>query len=440
MREHPDRTTLAKYMEGDPVTDRPGIATHVTGCAACQSELEELQATFFLHDNVLDFIEARKSDRKRPPEQFDILATRQRMGADAARAESFFGELMRLPIEEWPSAFEANPQHCTEGMVLRLLTEVEIEVKRRPQHAMQLINVAEIVTRSLGIPAIHACAGDCWKQRANALRHLGRYAESLEAADLAAAFYRLIPLGDFEIGQALYTRAVTLFKMTQYDEALAVLDSAKELLREFGDTMPLAKTLILEACIRFEQGEVEWAERTWIEVVPMLKRFDDRIELARVRANLAECSLKRGRPASALAQAQAAATGFAELQMDAERVRSEWMVAAILRALGEHDRALELLYSAAVAFRALGMSSDAGFVSLDITEELLRRNEWTEAANIARELAGLFTSAGVTLASVTALSYLRTAVEGERATPALVRYVRDYVAADDPSRTFSAPS
>ncbi len=56
MSEHPDRTTLAKYMEGGPLADRPAIATHVAGCAACQSELEELQATFFLHDNVLDFI------------------------------------------------------------------------------------------------------------------------------------------------------------------------------------------------------------------------------------------------------------------------------------------------------------------------------------------------------------------------------------------------
>ena len=440
MSEHPDRTTLAKYLDGDPAADRQALATHLAGCGGCQNELESLQATFRLHGNVLDFIESRKSDRKRPPEQFDILVTRQRMGAEAARAESFFGELMRLPIEEWPNTFEQNPHQRTEGMVLRLLTEVEIEVKRRPQHAMQLINVAEIVTGSLDIPAIHVCAGDCWKQRANALRHLGRYAESLEAADLAAAFYRLLPLGDFEIGQALYTRAITLFKMTHYEEALTTLESAKEVLREFGDTVPLAKTLVLEAAIRFEQGDVEWAERTWVEVVPMLMRFDDRVELARVRANLAECSLKRGRPASALVQAQAAATGFTELQMDAERIRSEWRVAAILRALGEHDRALELLYGAAAAFRALGMSSDAGFVSLDITEELLRRNEWSETASIARELAGLFTSAGVTLASVTALAYLRTAVEGERATPALVRYVRDYVSADDPSRTFSAPS
>ena len=107
--------------------------------------------------------------------------------------------------------------------------------------------------------------------------------------------------------------------------------------------------------------------------------------------------------------------------MDAERIRSEWTVAAIHLAMGEHDTALELLQRAAAGFKALGMAADAGFVKLDVTEELLRREEWNEAAVVARELAGLFIAAGVTIASVTALSYLRTAVEGERATPILVQ-------------------
>jgi tetratricopeptide (TPR) repeat protein len=437
---HVDRSTLAGYIKGDPAVDRLVIAAHLNECTSCQHELQDLQAAFLLHDQAFDFKEGRKIDRERKVGQFDIAATRQRMGSEAARAEAFFGELMRLPIEEWPAAFADQPHQRTEGMVLRLLREVEIEIKRRPHYALLLINVAEGITTALDVPTMHLCAGDCWKQRANALRHLGRYPESLDAADLAAAFYRLLPVGDFEIGQALYTRAGTLFKMMQYAETLVVLAAATELLRQFGDTMPFAKTLMLDAAVRFEQGEIARAEKTWLEVVPMLERFDDQVELARVRTNLAECSLRHGRPANALVQAQAATKGFAELRMDAERIRSEWTVAAILQALGEHDRALELLYGAASAFRALGMAADAGFVKLDITEELLRRNEWNEAARVARDLAGLFTTAGVTIASVTALSYLSTAVEGERATPALVRYVRDYVTADDPARMFVAPS
>ncbi|MEA2239330.1 MAG: hypothetical protein QOC81_4054 [Thermoanaerobaculia bacterium] len=440
MTPHVDHATLAGYIKGDPAVERLAVATHLNECNSCRNELQDLQATFLLHDRAFDFPEWRKVDRERSSGLFEIVATRQRMGSEAARAETFFGELMRLPIEEWPSAIADQPNQRTEGMVLRLLREVEIEIKRRPHYALLLINVAEGITTALDVPAMHLCAGDCWKQRANALRHLGRYPESLDAADLAAAFYRLLPVGDFELGQALYTRAGTLFKMTQYAETLGVLAAAQDLLRQFGDTMPFAKTLMLDAAVRFEQGEIARAEKTWFEVIPMLERFDDQVELARVRSNLAECSLRHGHPADALVQAQAAAKAFADLQMDAERMRSEWTVAAILQALGEHDRALELLYRAASAFQEIGMDADAGFVKLDITEELLRRNEWNEAARVARDLAGLFTAAGVTTASVTALSYLRTAVEGERATPALVRYVREYVTADDPARTFAAPS
>jgi tetratricopeptide (TPR) repeat protein len=439
---HVDRAMLLGYIDGDPSTDRLAIAAHLAECSMCLKQLEELQARSLLarESNVLEFLEERKNDRDHPPGHFDILSTRERIRAETARAEAFFSELMRLPIEAWRETLAAAPLERTESLVGRMLHEVEVELKRRPQHALDLINIAEEITTTLEIPAMHRCAGDCWKHRANSLRHLGRFTESLDAADLAAAFYRLLPVGDFEIGQALYTRTVTLFKMTRYAEALVDLAAAAGLLRQFGDSVPLAKILILDSCILFEQGEIDRAEAAWLEVIPILERFDDRIELARVRANLAECDLKRGRNESALVQAKAAVSGFAALKMNAERIRAEWKVAAIHLAMGEHETAIELLYRAASEFRALNMAADAGFVELDIAEELLRREEWSEAARVSRSLAEVFIASGVTTASVTALSYLRTAVEGERATPALVRYVRDFVIDDDPAQTFSPPS
>ncbi|MEA2163103.1 MAG: hypothetical protein QOK37_1230 [Thermoanaerobaculia bacterium] len=441
MTPHIDRATLIGYADGDPATDRLAVAAHLAVCPICVHKFEELQAKSFLshESNVFDFLEERTKKRDSPL-HFDLLATHKRMQAETARAESFFGELMRLPIEAWPQTLAAAPAERTEELVARILSEADVELKRRPQYALELTNVAEGVTTTLDVPAIHRCAGDCWKQRANALRHLGRFPESLDAADLAAAFYRLLPVGDFELGQALYTRAVTLFKMTRFPEALVELAAAAGLLRQFGDSVPLAKILILDSCILFEQGEIERAERAWLEVIPILERFDDRVELARVRANLAECGLIRGRTEDALRQAQAAVAGFAELKMDAERIRAEWRVAAIHLAMGEHETAIDFLYRAASEFRALGMAADAGFVELDIAEELLRREEWSEAARVSRELADLFLAASATAASVTALSYLRTAVEGERATPSLVRYVRDYIMDDDPAQTFSPPS
>jgi tetratricopeptide (TPR) repeat protein len=441
MTEHVERTTLLAYMDDDPSSDRHAIAVHLAACRMCRSELDSLYAlSYLMRDTaIFDFLDQREHDRDRPVGGSDVAAAYKKMQTEEAQAEAFFAELMQLQIEKWLAAFEVRPKERTESMVQRLLREVETELNRRPAYALQMIDIAEGIAEELREPAPRRCAGDCWKHRANALRHLGRYPESLDAAEIAEAFYRSLTLGDYDAGQALYTKAVTLFKMTKYVEALQVLASASDILLEFGETVPLVKTIMLDAAIRFEQGEIERAQAAWREVVPMLEHFDDRVELARVRANLAECSLKLGLPDEALREALVAARDFANFGMDAERIRSEWTIAGIHLALGKYDTALDLFHGAAASFEALGMAADAGFVKLDITEELLRRHEWPKAALCAGELVDLFTTAGATAASVTALSYLRSAVEGERATPSLVQFVRSYVTTSSPSQDFMPP-
>src|SRR6185369_13762605 len=151
------------------------------------------------------------------------------------------------------------------------------------------------------------------------------------------------------------------------------------ILRPFGDSMPFAKTLMLDAAIRFDQGDTVRAERTWRAVAPMLERFDEQHELALVEENLAECTFRLGRPFDALTRAQAAADGFRALGSDADRIRCEWTIAAIRLTLG-HDDALDALYAAAHAFEEHAMLADAGFVKLDITEELLKQQDWRKAA------------------------------------------------------------
>jgi hypothetical protein len=107
-------------------------------------------------------------------------------------------------------------------------------------------------------------------------------------------------------------------------------------------------------------------------------------------------------------------------------------------ARGERE-AIDRLYEIAAAYRRLGMPAEAGLVNLDVTAELLEREEWTEAEVLARGLATLFTAAGVTLASVNALHFLRRAVENREATAATVRYIREFIASDNPMRAFAPP-
>ena len=137
-------------------------------------------------------------------------------------------------------------------------------------------------------------------------------------------------------------------------------------------------------------------------------------------------------------EARAAIDTFRALGNVAEETRGEWIVAMIGLARGERD-VIDRLYEIADIYRGLGMPGEAGFVKLDLTAELLEREEWTEAEILARELVTLFTAAGVTLASVNALHYLLSAVKNREATAGTIRYIRQYVAADDPSRLFEPP-
>ncbi len=189
--------------------------------------------------------------------------------------------------------------------------------------------------------------------------------------------------------------------------------------------------MVLRAVILQEQGDLPGALESYRDVIPLLMRMDQPVELARVRANLADVSLQSGDYGEGFEQAQAAISSFRELSMDTERIRAEWTIAMIKLARGQHDEGLGQLYESAAAFEARGMSGDAGFVKLDIVGELLRRGAWLDAEIVARELASLFTRGGVMLAKVTAVGYLRTAVENRKATVAMLKSIREYVLAED---------
>jgi hypothetical protein len=77
---------------------------------------------------------------------------------------------------------------------------------------------------------------------------------------------------------------------------------------------------------------------------------------------------------------------------------------------------------------------------LDLTEELLRLEEWDEAGTMAGRAAEAFARAGAKLHLSTALAFLRQAVQQRSATLELVQYVREYVKADEEERTFAPPS
>ena len=438
MTRHLASDTLAAYIDGDAV-DRAASEEHLQLCLPCRAALDEVRKRLELLDDprVWTFLESGEGAAEDARIE-DLARAIARVTEAATEAEAFYTELARWPEPDWVTVIERHPAQITPQLVERFIHATMPDLDRDPEHVLTLLATAGSIAHKLSDAEGRLALGHVSKQRSNALRQLGRYTEAVDAALLAEQLYASVPNADFDVGQAQYTVAVALFKMTRYADALGALARARGTLEDFGTSAPLAKTMMLEALIRIEQGDVAPARETLRHLLPMEERLGQPLDAARVRANLAECGLRLGDLDRAMDDAEAAATAFRALGNTAEEWRAEWTL-AMIRLARKDPHALARLYVVAAAFEQLAMVGDAAFVKLDIVEVLLREGAWAAAARIARDLTTLFTAAGVTVASVYAITFLREAVEKGTASLEVVQYVRDFVAADDPARDFDPP-
>ncbi len=224
MTEHLDIGTLHAYIDLELGVDRTAVADHLAVCEACRllvARAEELPN--LLRDRqTYEYLETREAGPDRDALYDDIRREADRILEEGAAAEVFLAQLRDRPIDSWEGILMSRPEHQTRGMVQRILALVEIDLDRNPERALRLVYLSERIAQMLDDVSARATLGDVWKHRANALRHLGRYAEALDAVELAETSYSLLLAGDFDLAQALYTRAAILFKMTRYSDAVAV--------------------------------------------------------------------------------------------------------------------------------------------------------------------------------------------------------------------------
>ncbi|HYC92521.1 MAG TPA: hypothetical protein VEO54_25160 [Thermoanaerobaculia bacterium] len=451
MIDHPDPDTLTRFAEDDPSVDHAAIAAHLEECDTCALEVEVAREMLveLSRGEVLQYLLDLPAERQRVREShhyLDFVRLCERERSEVAAAEQFFAVLAARPVGEWLAILRRSPEHRTVSMADWILHEAELLLDEKPAEAMRLIELADELLNEVdgAHPTLLTTArGDVWRQRSNAHRHLFQLQEALNAAILAEHTYRQLDSPEFAVATAQNTRAVALFKMTRLNEALDLNLAASSVLRTFGPTRELGKSLMFEAAIRLEQGFIAKAQRLWRQALSILESLSDSKnkaarEIARCHANLAECSYRLGDYGAAAEAAARAMTRYRGLRMETEAIRSAWTRALCQLHRGDPS-ALDALDLAAQQFEALQMFGDAGFVRLDITEELLRREEWDRAEPLARQLVELFTRAGVTVASVQALDSLRQSIVHQLATAGMVQYIRDYVAADDPARPFAPP-
>jgi tetratricopeptide (TPR) repeat protein len=439
MSRHYTKPELLAYLdENAEVVDLHAIAAHLSACTRCAARLRDLKEFGALLREVVPFIAIDDTDETAASALDRFLRHAERVAAGHMAADDAFAELLAQPIESWEPFLAARPHLWTEGLVQRLIDEAIGDLDRRPARALTLLDHAERVVAPLRGDAAEEYRSEIWKNRSNALRMLGRYDEALAAANAARAAAEACRVGAFAYAQATYTRGIVLFKMGRFSETYADAREAAVRLAQFGDIRRIIHARSLEAVALMEQGAVAEALQVHEMILPHVKRLGDADAAARMTANIAVAHLRLRNFDAAADYARSAREQYVALNIDAEVIRMDWTLGAIAIQRGD-EYGIAQLTAAAAAFEQRNMPADAGFVKLDIVEELLRQAMWTRAEALAREVADTFARSGARLHLMTALAYLREAVTQRDATPALVQYIRTYLVADDPGRPFHPP-
>jgi len=431
---------LAYINDNQDAVDAAAVAVAVASCTTCAARLRELQDFERL---VASEVPTAAVDvpSGQPPRIMEVLRDADRVAREKRSAGRDFNALIGEPVETWPAYLAAHPNAATEGLVRRVMEAAIEELDRNPKYALELLVAADSIAYGIDDKqGQFECHSEVWKNRANALRMLGRYEEALNATVTAERFAEEVRTGAFMRAQIIYTRGTVLFKMGRFAETIKAAREASNRFAEYRDVKRVIHARNLEAIALTEQGEITEGLRVYLLIARQLQQFDDPQMKARVTENIAVSHRRLGNYAEARAYAVAAQERYRELKADSEIIRVEWTLGLIDLLVGATGIGLARLRGAAAAFEARGMLADAGFVKLDLTEELLRLEEWDEAGVMAGAAAETFAGAGAKLHLSTALSFLREAVRRRSATLELVRYVREYVTADEEGRSFEPPS
>jgi len=431
---HYDESSLQDYLDDpDSFEGRAELEMHLAFCRPCGLVLEELRAfnASLTTDEVWEL--AAGGDGPEPPDEVRVLA--ELLAREEREAEGQLEPFLGSPASFRRANLTARPRMRTSGVVRRLCAESRALRERQPMHALVVADAAIALSDQLPAdrypdPLIDELRGGAWLERANVLRYLGRYAEALDAADIASRAFSHSPVAVFSNALIDYLRGVIAVETERLDDALRLVRKSARVFQQFGEDERYVHARMVEATVMFDQNRYRESRDLFLALVTVSKNAGDAATLARLYGNVANCQLRLHELESAELYFSRALSLYEALGLETERIRTRWSIGCLRIATGDVADGLGRLREARRELDELGLRNDAALVTLDLAEALLATGEpqaAREAAELCSSVVEGFAAVGMTGHALTALAFLREAFEAGRATPALVRHVRDYL-------------
>ncbi|MEO8216780.1 MAG: hypothetical protein ABI718_06835 [Acidobacteriota bacterium] len=447
---HYDEETLLSFLENaERAPYRDDLEEHLESCGSCENLLGSIREFFQAMNDpgVWDSEEPELMEAEPDPVKLQqFLAHSYRLSEEEAKAEEIIPALLAKPATWWRTEIMKTPALRTAASIRKLADEAKCLLESSPKDALELATAISDAAEMIALDSytsstVFQLRGLCWKERANALRYLGRYREALKALDQADACYSHSAASHFDLAIVAYVRGTLLYEMERIPEALALSQMAADTFLMFGDTTRYTHARMLEGAIHFQKAEFAEARDVWTALLKGAREAEDLTTLASLFSNVGTCYVELGEFDTAGTYLLQSMLLYKDLGLEVARVRTQWALGQMLLKSGKIAEGLDRIGKSRSEFQFLGNSLDAGLAALDMVEACLASDRSAEAQSLCADLSEVFTAAGMTTNAMTAMAYLHEAVETNKATPRLVRHVRQFMEdfPQQPTRLFAPP-
>jgi len=391
---------------------------HLAECATCRQRFSE---------NVVPFDAERRRERA------------LNFAAAAARIESERGEtadiaarqLRDTPQDEWPRLAESKALRNNAALE-QISEEVRRRLERHPAQALAVANlaaaIAETISASTYPPLVVAqIRSTALRDRANALRHLGRLDEAYDAIEIAESRLNEFPAAVHDRAIIWLVKAMILAQLDQFAEAEQMSNAASVIFADVNDSARFVQAGVVHGNLLGRQQRYAEAENIFRDLLNVAVSSGDVETEARLHNNLGYCYVNLDDYTRANIHFSQSIAKFTDLGAASEVARTERGAGAVLIGKGQFDRGCDRLRQARTAFAKLQMPEEAGLCALRIIEAMVERGQTAEARGLADTVIDEFTAAMLNLRAIDAVVRLRKSLDADGATAEAVRTVHAFV-------------
>lgn len=391
---------------------------HLADCPSCRQRFSE---------NVLPFNAARRREGARA-----FAAAAAQIERERESAPDIVDRLLRrTPIAEWPGLAESRALRNNAALE-QMSEEIRKRIERKPVEALAIANLAASIAETLSAnsypPAVMAqIRSTALRDRANALRYLGRLDEAYHSIETAEARLGEFPGLAHDRAIVWLVKAMIQGQMDLFDEAEQMISAASVVFADVNDLPRFFQAGLVCGNLFGRQKRYKDAQRIFGDLLDVATSTGDVKTQARLFNNLGHCAIYLDDYARANIHFSESIARFTDLGLHAEVPRTNLGAALVLIGKGQIAFGLARLEDARRAFIELGMMGEAGLCALRIIEVLIDRGDTEQARALTAAVIDEFETAGIDTRAVQAVASLQSSIDADGATGETVRTVHEFV-------------